>query len=134
MRKALRLRRVVMQNWPSKLELIDSKHIQIGIPVFSLNRIIEGRTTGSRRPCPSHTCSGWLIGVLWESGQQLFICSEGWRYNHLENEIQIVAGGEISARFISPKPFGTPPLPKSQWIKRSELLKRSSWKLNPGKK
>jgi hypothetical protein len=63
-----------MQNWPSKLELIDSTHIQI------------------------------------------------------------VAGGEISARFISPKPFGTPPLPKSQWIKRSELLKRSSWKLNQREK
>ena len=31
-----------MQNWPSKLELLDPKHIQIGIPVFSLNRIIEG--------------------------------------------------------------------------------------------
>lgn len=113
--------------WPSNFALLDAHNIEIGIPVFSLSGKIEGRTTGGRRACPANTCPGWLIGVLWESGQMLHVCSEGWHYDQQKNEIQIVGGGEISARFVSPKPLGTPLLPKSQWIKRSELMKRKSW-------
>jgi|LauGreDrversion4_2_1035121.scaffolds.fasta_scaffold728567_1 hypothetical protein len=115
-------------NWPRDFEIIEESKIDIGIPVLSLSGKIHGRTTGGRRGCPSNSCSGWLIGVLWETGQMMHICSEGWHYDAIEHEIQVVGGGEISARFVSPKPLGVPPLPKSQWIKRSELMKRKSWK------
>ena len=114
--------------WPRNFEVVDESKISVGLPVFSLSGKIEGRTTGGRRGCPSNSCPGWLIGVLWETGQMMYICSEGWHYDAIEHEIQVVGGGEISARFVSPKPLGIPPLPKSQWIKRSELMKRRSWK------
>jgi hypothetical protein len=113
--------------WPRNFDVVDDGKISVGLPVFSLSGKIEGRTTGGRRGCPSHSCSGWLIGVLWETGQMMHICSVGWHYDENKREIQVVGGGEISARFVSPKPSGVPPLPKSQWIKRSELLKRKSW-------
>ena len=115
-------------HWPSRLFVTDDSEIDEGIHVRSLNRELEGRTTGSRRPCAAHGCPGWFVGVLWESGQQMYICSEGWHYNPTTREIEVIGGGEISARFISPKPLGTPPLPRTEWPSREELLKRRGWR------
>jgi hypothetical protein len=115
-------------HWPSRLFMSDESLIDVGIPVRSLNRELEGRTTGSRRPCAAHGCPGWFVGVLWESGQQMYICSQGWHYNPTTREIEVIGGGEISARYISPKPLGTPPLPRNEWPSREELLKRRGWR------
>lgn len=116
------------EHWPSRLFVSDDSSIDEGIHVRSLNRELEGRTTGSRRPCAAHGCPGWFVGVLWESGQQMYICSEGWHYNPTTREIEVIGGGEISARYISPKPLGTPPLPRAEWPSREELLKRKGWR------
>ena len=62
------------EHWPSRLFVSDESSIDEGIPVRSLNQKLEGRTTGSRRPCAAHGCPGWFVGVLWESGQQMYIC------------------------------------------------------------
>jgi hypothetical protein len=63
--------------------------------------------------------------------QQLHICSEGWHFDPDSLELRIVGGGEISARFVTPRPFGEPPLPKSEWPSRAELLKRKAWSARP---
>ena len=116
------------EHWPARLFMSDDSTIDEGIHVRSLNRALVGRTTGSRRPCAAHGCPGWFVGVLWESGQQMYICSEGWHYNPTTREIEVIGGGEISARFISPKPLGTPPLPREEWPAREELTKRQGWR------
>jgi hypothetical protein len=92
-----------------------------GLVVRSRSGEIEGRTTGSRMPCRSHQCDGWLIGVRWETGQLLYVCSKGWRYDQATRTVQVVAGGEISARVVSPAPLGAPPLPRDRWPDRTEL-------------
>jgi hypothetical protein len=58
----------------------------------------------------------------------MYICSEGWHYNPTTREIEVIGGGEISARFISPKPLGVAPLPREEWISREELTKRQGWR------
>ena len=119
-------------SWPEDFLLIDDRTVHEGILVRSLSQKIEGRTTGSRRKCASKKCPGWFIGVLWETGQQMYICSEGWHYARLspddELSISIIGGGEISARFVSPKPLGVFPLDKSEWPKRQDLMKRKGWR------
>lgn len=113
--------------WPTHLPTNTDGTLAAGITVRSLTATIEGRTTGGRYKCPSRTCHGWLIAVLWETGQRLHICTEGWHYDPDTNEIRVAGGGEISARFISPSPLGTPPLPREQWIPRDQLLKQHGW-------
>jgi len=121
--------------WPREFPFTDNglKHRVIspyrvaeGLVVRSVSGMIEGRTTGSRTRCRANGCPGWFIGVLWETGQQMYLCSEGWHYEN--GEIQLIGGGEISARFVSPAPLGEHPLPKSQWPARRELLTRRGWR------
>lgn len=113
--------------WPNHMPVMPDGTIRVGMVVRSLSGRIEGRTTGGRQRCPSHQCNGWLIGVHWEDGQRLRICSEGWHYDPVADEIKVIGGGEISARFVSPKPLGRQPLPKRDWPPRSTLLKSRSW-------
>lgn len=117
--------------WPTMLSVGPGGGISVGLTFRSLNGTLEGRTTGGRRRCPANSCPGWLVGVLWESGQTLHICSEGWHYDPKDKELRVVGGGEISARFVSPPPLGTPPLPREQWISRDELKLRPAWSANP---
>ena len=122
--------------WPKMLPYSSEKQIKEGIPLFSVSGNVEGRATGSRRKCisgksDSDKCPGWFIGVLWESGQQMYICSEGWHYDSEKNRIDVIGGGEISARFISPKPLGVPPLPRDEWPNRDALARRKGWRASP---
>jgi hypothetical protein len=115
--------------WPADFPLVDGSRIPAGLVVRSLSGAMEGRTTGLRRRCPatSERCPGWLVGVVWEDGQELHICSEGWRYEPATREIRVTAGGEISARFTDTKG----PLPREQWPSRDALLTRSGWSTTP---
>lgn len=63
--------------WPADFPMVDGSRIPAGLVVYSLSGAMEGRTTGLRRRCPatSEHCPGWLIGVVWEDGQELHICS-----------------------------------------------------------
>ena len=122
--------------WPKMLPYSSEKQIKEGIHLFSVSGNVEGRATGSRRKCisgkgTSDKCPGWFIGVLWESGQQMYICSEGWHYDSENNRIDVIGGGEISARFISPKPLGVPPLPRDEWPERDALARRKGWRVSP---
>jgi hypothetical protein len=113
--------------WPQHFDVGSNGRVPIGLVVKSLSGRIAGRTTGGRRECPSLKCDGWLIGVHWQTGQQLHICSEGWHFDSTSREIRVVGGGEISARFVSPKPSGTPPRDRREWPTRTELLKTRAW-------
>jgi hypothetical protein len=122
--------------WPKMLPYSSDKQIEEGIPLFSVSGNIEGRATGSRRKCisgngTSNKCPGWFIGVLWESGQQMYICSEGWHYDPENHRIDVIGGGEISARYISPKPLGVQPLPRNEWPDRNTLARRKGWRTSP---
>jgi hypothetical protein len=122
--------------WPRMLPYSSEKQIKEGIPLFSVSGNIEGRATGSRRKCiagksDSDKCPGWFIGVLWESGQQMYICSEGWHYDLENDRIDVIGGGEISARFVSPKPLGVSPLPRDVWPDRESLVRRKGWRVSP---
>ncbi len=122
--------------WPRMLPYSSEKQIKEGIPLFSVSGNVEGRATGSRRKCiagksDSDKCPGWFIGVLWESGQQMYICSEGWHYDLENDRINVIGGGDISARFISPKPLGVPPLPRDVWPYRDALARRKGWRVSP---
>ena len=97
--------------WPPNFPIESSGGVAQGLVVRSVSGAIEGRTTGSRRRCSSTNCPGWFIGVLWESGQQAYLCSEGWRYDPASRTVRVVDGGEISARFVSPAPLGIEPPP-----------------------
>src|SRR5437588_8392618 len=98
--------------WPVEFPTTVDDKVREGLVVRSLSGAIEGRTTGSRRPCISHSCPGWFVGVRWETGQLMFPCSEGWHYDSETRTLRITGGGEISARFVSPKPLGVDPLPR----------------------
>ena len=116
--------------WPSALPLIDGKRIAEGLIVKSLSGTMEGRTTGNRRKCiaTSTECPGWFIEVIWESGQRLWPCSEGWHFDPDTKIISVVGGGEISARFVSPKPLGTHPAPRNTWPSKKDLMKMRGWR------
>lgn len=118
---------LTQDGWPSHFPLVESGRVRTGIVVRSLDGRIEGRTTGGRRSCPSKRCNGWLVGVHWQTGQQLHICSEGWHYDPSTDELHVIGGGNISARFVSPKPFGVAPRPRREWPSRSELMKTKAW-------
>ena len=122
----------VIGPWPTEFPLTSDGHVTEGLVVRSLSGEIEGRTTGSHRPCVTKSCPGWFITVVWESGQIMHICSEGWRYDPASNSVRVVAGGEISARYVSPKPLGVPPLPRDEWPTRAELAHRKGWRTSHG--
>jgi hypothetical protein len=114
--------------WPTELPVLKDGSVTEGLPVWSLNAQIEGRTTGARLPCLSTWCPGWFIGVRWETGQLMRICSEGWTYNPDHQTVRVTGGGEISARFVSPKPLGTPLAPTEAWPTRAVLQRWKGWR------
>ena len=114
-------------DWPSHFPIKSEKSIEVGLVCRSIDGNIEGRTEGDRRRCPSKQCRGWLVGVRWQDGQLLRICTEGWHFDPVKKELQVVGGGQISARVVSPKPLGRPPLARGAWPSRSELKKFRAW-------
>lgn len=114
--------------WPLEFPAIADDRVAEGLTVWSLSGDIEGRTTGNRRPCITLGCPGWFIGVRWETGQLMHICSEGWAYDPDTRSIRVTGGGEISARFVAPEPLGTPPLPRDEWPDRSALTGWAGWR------
>jgi hypothetical protein len=115
--------------WPSDFELTSSGGVEEGLVVLSRTGEISGRTTGSRRTCTTIGCPGWFVGVRWETGQLVHACSEGWHYEAATRVIRITGGGEISARVVSPKPFGVAPLPRAQWPARASLSRLKGWRV-----
>ena len=114
-------------NWPTHFPLNSDGSIQVGLVCRSIDGKIEGRTEGDRRKCPSQQCLGWLVGVRWEDGQLLRICTAGWHFDPVKRELTVVGGGPISARVVSPKPLGRKPLPRELWPTKAELRKFRSW-------
>lgn len=115
--------------WPEDLPLDEAGKIDEGLVVLSKSGALEGRTTGARQRCTSVGCPGWFVAVTWETGQTLRPCSQGWHYDPATKTIQVTAGGEISARFVSPAPLGVDPLPKESWPTRESLAKRKGWRI-----
>jgi hypothetical protein len=118
---------LVAGTWPEHVPVLADGRVQEGSVILSLSGMIEGRTTGSRRPCISVGCPGWFIGVRWETGQLMYICSEGWGYDAVTGQYRVAGGGEVSARFVAPEPLGTPPLPRDQWPPRATLQRWKGW-------
>lgn len=110
--------------WPLEFTLTPDGRVAQGLVVWSLSGEIEGRTTGGRTPCISD-CDGWFIGVKWETGQQMHICSKVWVYDPDTRSIRVVDGGELSARFTDEHV----PTPRSQWPDRSAL--GPAWRVQP---
>lgn len=121
---------VFQDGWPRHLPFTELGRIRTGIVAKSIDGKIEGRTTGGRRKCPSNRCNGWLVGVHWQTGQQLHICTEGWHYDPDADELRVIGGGSISARFVSPKPHGVEPLPRREWPARADLMRTKAWSIS----
>ena len=68
--------------------------------------------------------------MSWETGQMMHIYSEGWRYAPFIGDVRVTGGGEISARFVSPKPFGTAPRPRAEWPDPATLTGKG-WRVAP---
>ena len=122
--------RLSPDSWPKEMPVGADGRVEEGLVVWSMSGKIEGRTTGARLRCSSIGCPGWFIGVSWETGQRFRPCSQGWRYDAATRSVRITAGGEISARFVSPAPLGTPPLPREQWPPRGSLVKGLGWRVS----
>lgn len=114
--------------WPQAFPILGDGKVREGLVAYSQSGTIEGRTTGARRPCITNGCPGWFIGVRWETGQLMHICSQGWAYDPETETVRVTGGGEISARFVAPKPLGTPPLPRDQWPTRGVLSRWAGWR------
>lgn len=93
--------------WPEEFPVLPDGTVRECLVVRSQSGTIEGRTTNARRPCISKGCPGWFLTVSWETGPLMHICPEGWRYDPASQEVRVAGGGELSARFVSPKPLGT---------------------------
>lgn len=116
-------------SWPKEMPVGADGRVEEGLVVWSLSGKIEGRTTGARLRWLSIGCPGWFIGVNWEAGQRFRPCSQGWHYDEATKSVRITGGGEISARFVSPAPLGTPPLPREQWPAKASLAKGMGWRV-----
>jgi hypothetical protein len=114
--------------WPREFPVNPDGTVDVGIVVLSRSGTIEGRTTGNRRPCQTLTCSGWFIGVQWETGQLMYPCSMGWTYDPSSKTVRITAGGEISARDPEPPAPQARPAPRGQWPSRADLTRRIGWR------
>lgn len=115
--------------WPRHFPADADDHVREGVRVISRSGAIEGRTTGSRRPCASQQCDGWFHTVRWETGQLLHMCSKGWQYDSARSEVRVTGGGEISARVVSPEPAGVPPQSRDQWPPRATLARWKGWRV-----
>lgn len=103
--------------------------VTVGIPVWSLpvdveghTGEVEGRTTGGRRTCPARSCGGWQVGVRWETGQLMYLCSRGWRYDAASNTMRMTAGTALSTTTASDRAnTRADPAPRSKWPDRDAL-------------
>ncbi len=115
--------------WPTDYPVGTDDRVASGIPVWSLpievdgfSGLVEGRTTGGRRVCAAPSCGGWFIGVKWETGQQMFLCSRGWVYDPAERVVRMTAGKGLSTTVATDRPnvrAASPP--RSEWPDRDEL-------------
>ena len=117
----------VIGPWPSEFSVVDEKHVAEGLVVRSLSGAVEGRTTGHRRPCSTTECPGWFIGVRWESGQLMFICSQGWTYDPGTGSIRVTAGHELAARYVALEDADL--WPREDWVEPDQLHKWAGWRL-----
>lgn len=115
--------------WPSGLMVDGEGRVPVGLPVWSLpvevvgfSGRVEGRTTGGRRPCAAPSCGGWFIGVKWETGQQMFLCSRGWEYDSATRSVAMTAGSGMSTTVATDRPnTRADPPPRSEWPDRARL-------------
>ena len=130
MSQSAKEQKLSLGSWPKEMPYGEDGRVEEGLVVWSLSGKIEGRTTGARLRCSSIGCPGWFIGVTWETGQRMRSCSEGWRYDPAAKTVRVTGGGEISARFVTPVPLGTPPLPREQWPARQSLANPLGWRVS----
>jgi len=110
---------VQRDEWPQEFPLNDGDRVAAGLPVWSLpveasgfSGLVEGRTTGGRKVCAAPSCGGWFIGVKWETGQQMFLCSRGWEYEPGESTVRMTRGSGLSTTIATDRPnvrAGCPP-------------------------
>ena len=117
-------------HWPKNFSLLAPNKVREGIEVKSLTGTIIGGTTGNRKKCVANKCPGWFVEIIWETGQTFWPCSEGWHYDSESDCISIIGGGEISARFVTPKPLGRQPSPREEWPSKKELNKMRGWRVS----
>ena len=119
---------VERDEWPRDLPR-SGEGTDPGIPVWSLpvevvgfSGLVEGRTTGGCVACQASSCGGWQIGVRWETGQLMHLCSRGWTYDPATRSIRITAGTGLSTTTATDRPnTRKPPPPRSEWPSRSLL-------------
>lgn len=115
--------------WPASFPVSDAGRVERGLPVQSLpvavegfEGRVEGRTTGGRSACACPTCGGWFIGVRWETGQQMFLCSRGWAYDPTTSTVSMTAGSGLSTTIADDRPnTRSSPPPRGEWPDRSTL-------------
>lgn len=83
---------------------------------------VEGRTTGGRRPCAAPSCGGWFIGVKWETGQQMFLCSRGWSFDPDRRTVTMTLGSGLSTTMATDRVSVRALAPdRSNWPDRAAL-------------
>lgn len=115
--------------WPPAFDLDNDGRVAVGIPVWSLpvdvpgfSGRVEGRTTGGRRPCAAPSCGGWFIGVKWETGQQMFLCSRGWDYDPRARVVRMTRGSGLSTTMATDRlNVRADPPPRAEWPDRVAL-------------
>lgn len=115
--------------WPADFPLDAAGKVEEGLVVWSKSGALEGRTTGTRQRCTVLGCPGWTVAVTWETGQAMKPCSEGTQYESDTKAIRLVAGGELTARFVVPPATEVLPFAKEEWPTRAALAKRKGWRI-----
>lgn len=122
--------------WPGNFPLSGEGRIERGLTVRSLpvevvgfSGRVEGRTTGGRRPCAAPSCGGWFIGVKWETGQQMWLCSRGWAYDAPSRTVSMTLGSGMSTTMATDRPDVRAPAPvRADWPDRADL--GPAWRLD----
>lgn len=120
---------VVRDPWPAAFPVDGDNRVPRGLAVWSLpvevegfSGRVEGRTTGGRRACAAPSCGGWFIGVQWETGQRMFLCSRGWAYDPDTNSVHLTAGVGLSTTTATDRPNTRAAVPpRSEWPDRASL-------------
>lgn len=115
--------------WPGHFPVSDDGRVERGLVVWSLpvdvagfSGRVEGRTTGGRRPCAAPSCGGWFIGVKWETGQQMSLCSRGWEYDPATRTVTMTLGSGMSTTMATDRPDVRFPAPaRTDWPGRADL-------------
>lgn len=115
--------------WPADFPLDAAGKVEEGLVVWSKSGALEGRTTGARQRCTVLGCPGWTVAVTWETGQAMKPCSEGVQYESDTKAIRVVAGGELTGRFVVPPETEILPPAKEEWPTRAALAKRKGWRI-----